>query len=567
MGPVAKKWIGIAALAAILAGAAVIRFIGMADRPVGHVEIYTPNIPFPQDLSDPPPRLSLVKSITGSFWEPHPPLWYALMYPWTRLFGSGPVAMRFPSLATGVLAVLLIYLLGRRLRSPVVGLVAAALLAGHGLHIQWSQMARPVILVSTFGLLSSWTLFEWLRRTKSRVWLAAYAVVSLAAMATDYYFWILFAGQMVWVALRSARWRQLVSVLLWQCVILLLASPLIVLVAFQKKESYLGADLLRSAGYYVGFGNLFTNEPTTTPIGPAAVWVATAIGAVALLLALFHVQRSAKREDVAFADAAPSNGLIWLAFAAGVVMCAGTAFAFIRVKPEVQTRILVASLMPFVVLAAVAFICRFMPRLIPAGLHAPDLVTTLALFPPLLVGVLSLAIPFIDPKYILVFTPYLLILVAEGLVRIVRSTPRWPIPVVTSIVLLGVLSWTYSQAYTQQLGNEDTPDHWKSLGRRMTPELRETDLVLSFKHWAMTPIYYYLPRDTHFVGIAGAVKARETGSPRIWMLSLRDTGVKDSPRLLQAVEGCHLVEALVEKRIRAELYDNCPHIAGGVDNR
>src|SRR5512135_228648 len=45
----------------------------------------------------------------------HPPLYYALLHGWIRLFGAGPVALRLLSVIFGVLTIPAIYLAGRQM--------------------------------------------------------------------------------------------------------------------------------------------------------------------------------------------------------------------------------------------------------------------------------------------------------------------------------------------------------------------------------------------------------------------------------------------------------------------
>ncbi|MEZ4767775.1 MAG: glycosyltransferase family 39 protein [Caldilineales bacterium] len=65
----------------------------------------------------------------------HPPLYYALLGGWSQLFGLAPVALRFFSVAAGVVAIPLIYAAGRTLGGRRAGLLAAGLLAINPLHI------------------------------------------------------------------------------------------------------------------------------------------------------------------------------------------------------------------------------------------------------------------------------------------------------------------------------------------------------------------------------------------------------------------------------------------------
>jgi hypothetical protein len=76
-----------------------------------------------------------------------------------QLLGSGPVAVRALSALFGAVTVPLLYLVGRRLWSEAIGLVAALLLAGSHWHLHYSRVGmtnvwEPFFLLLAFGLLA-----------------------------------------------------------------------------------------------------------------------------------------------------------------------------------------------------------------------------------------------------------------------------------------------------------------------------------------------------------------------------------------------------------------------------
>src|SRR5437868_5127332 len=108
-----QRWLIVLTLVALLLIGAALRLDELGTRGMGHVESYTPGLHFPRYISSPEPRLTLWQSIRGPmFEEPHPPGWYAAMWPWTALFGTDIVTIRVPSVLLGVLAIGLIYWLG-----------------------------------------------------------------------------------------------------------------------------------------------------------------------------------------------------------------------------------------------------------------------------------------------------------------------------------------------------------------------------------------------------------------------------------------------------------------------
>lgn len=180
-----KRWLNIILLGTIVLLGAVFRLDRLDVRTMGHTEIYTPNIELSEDISDPPPRLTLWKTLTGSMWEPHPPAWYLSMWPWTKLFGSDLFIIRLPSVLFGVASVLLIYILGTLEKDRLTALLAAGLLAFIGHHILWSQIARPYSMACSLGLLSTILLLLALRRRHlQRLFLYLYLVITLCGLAT-----------------------------------------------------------------------------------------------------------------------------------------------------------------------------------------------------------------------------------------------------------------------------------------------------------------------------------------------------------------------------------------------
>jgi len=91
----------------------------------------------------------------------HTPGYFALVWGWTRLFGDSEAVMRLPSIACAAAAVVLLYLLVRRLTGPAVGLAAAALFALSpfllylGPQARMGTMALAFVLAAAYGVVSA----------------------------------------------------------------------------------------------------------------------------------------------------------------------------------------------------------------------------------------------------------------------------------------------------------------------------------------------------------------------------------------------------------------------------
>ena len=80
--------------------------------------------------------------------DQHPPLYYLLLHYWVALYGDTPYAARLLSVLFGTATIPLMYLIGRRLSGPVMGLIAAVLLAFSPFNIFYAQEARMYTLLA-----------------------------------------------------------------------------------------------------------------------------------------------------------------------------------------------------------------------------------------------------------------------------------------------------------------------------------------------------------------------------------------------------------------------------------
>lgn len=80
--------------------------------------------------------------------DQHPPLYYLLLHYWTAFQESTPYNARLLSVLFGTATIPLIYLIGKRLSGPVVGLVAAVLLALSLFNVYYAQETRMYTLLA-----------------------------------------------------------------------------------------------------------------------------------------------------------------------------------------------------------------------------------------------------------------------------------------------------------------------------------------------------------------------------------------------------------------------------------
>jgi 4-amino-4-deoxy-L-arabinose transferase-like glycosyltransferase len=134
--------------------------------------------------------------------DPHPPGYYLLLRSALVLFGDSLAVARGLSAVLGVLAVWLVWALGRRLFDPATGIAAAALVALHPFQIFASNEIRMYPLATCLALLSTWAAWWAVKNGRMRDW-ATYGL-SLAAMAyVSYYTVVVALGQ--WAVLLRHR--------------------------------------------------------------------------------------------------------------------------------------------------------------------------------------------------------------------------------------------------------------------------------------------------------------------------------------------------------------------------
>ena len=201
----------------------------------------------------------------------HPPLYYALLHGWTSLLGASPAALRLLSVAVGVLAIPLLFLVARRMLSARAALLATFLLTISPLHVYYSQEVRMyglVALLSVGILAAAWRTFDtetrrhgdaatWSRgnerlATLSPYHLITYVLLTTSALYTQYYAIFLPIGLTIYAAW---HWRRDLRVLpVWlgaQAVVALLYLPW-VLYAAPKLAPYISQKIVADADRPLG---------------------------------------------------------------------------------------------------------------------------------------------------------------------------------------------------------------------------------------------------------------------------------------------------------------------------
>jgi Dolichyl-phosphate-mannose-protein mannosyltransferase len=166
------------ALGAITVAAAALRFATLGDQSLDHDETVTAARVLHGDFFR-----SMGVVVRG---ERSPPLYYALIWLWSRGWGTGVVALRSLSAVLGTLTVVVAYLAGREFAARRAGLIAALLVAVNPYLIWYSQEARSYGALVMFGTLGLY-FFARARRGQARRSLLGWAVASGLALLTHYF--------------------------------------------------------------------------------------------------------------------------------------------------------------------------------------------------------------------------------------------------------------------------------------------------------------------------------------------------------------------------------------------
>ncbi|MCP4538468.1 MAG: hypothetical protein GY832_15135 [Chloroflexi bacterium] len=139
-----------------------------------------PSLPMPSAQSpDESASLRLARTFGGII-QQNGPLYFLLLRAWIAFTGTSEYAMRFFSLIFGVLAVPLVYVLGRRLFDHPTGFFAAFLATISPYWTWYSQEVKMYALVTALALLAIYALRRAVESGERRWWTAQIVVTSLA---------------------------------------------------------------------------------------------------------------------------------------------------------------------------------------------------------------------------------------------------------------------------------------------------------------------------------------------------------------------------------------------------
>jgi hypothetical protein len=131
--------------------------------------------------------------------ENNPPLWYLVVWAWSRLAGTGEVALRLPSALAGIATVPVAWGIGRELAGRRAALLAGAIVAVNPLLVWYSQEARPYAFYVLFAALALLCMLRADRDPTPRR-LALFACSGVLALLSHYFAVFLVVPMALWLA-------------------------------------------------------------------------------------------------------------------------------------------------------------------------------------------------------------------------------------------------------------------------------------------------------------------------------------------------------------------------------
>lgn len=316
--------LAISLISGITALSAVLRLIDLGKKSFWLDEIVSVSIA----RLDPAGFRNIVMS-----WELNEGLYYSLLRGWVHL-GQGEFYVRLLSVLPAVAAVPFVFLLGRRLFSEKVGLIAALLLAVNAFDVRYAQEARGYSLFAFLVVLASWFFVRGLDGPQKKGNWAGWVIALVLGMYAHF-----FAGLMLpvfwlaaWLRRGTLPWRRF---LISSGVIVFLAIPALLFVAMKNRgqvgwvQPTTWRDLYDLATLLSGRGGL----------------ILLLMCAAALAMALWRMWRLPRQAN---RQAKWGAALVWLWLALPVAMTAVISLF----KPMFVTRYLIFCLPAFVLLVA-----------------------------------------------------------------------------------------------------------------------------------------------------------------------------------------------------------------------
>lgn len=159
-------------------------------------------------------RFNIVDIVRYTGADVHPPLYYLLLKGWVTLFGGSVVAVRAMSILFGAAAIVVGYLLARRLAGPRAGYLSLPLLALSPMLLRYGFEGRMYTLMLLLALLATYAFLVACQSKTKKSW-TIYAVLIALGLWTHYFFALVFVAHWLWWVVQQfgtgARGHELIG--------------------------------------------------------------------------------------------------------------------------------------------------------------------------------------------------------------------------------------------------------------------------------------------------------------------------------------------------------------------
>ena len=394
------------------------------------------------------------------------PLYTLFLHFWMLAFGISETAVRLPSALAGAAAIPLIYLLGRAIHGPKLGLYAAGILALSPYQHWYAQEAKMYALIVLTTIASTLALVRADRRDRPQGWIV-YVVVTTLALYLHVLTALVLVAQAAWlvgkswVASRESREK--------------------------KRRSRVAENEGEVARPLTDDPSLTTHDSrlTTRPYR----WLALAALTLPYLpIGLWELQFVRGGSVTWHRPIGPLSYLrdLFTKYATGVRADDGTALRGVLLFGALA------------ILGALPLAWWHRPWAAPALAPRPraGLLLCCTLVPVALFYALSLVRPLYADRYLIIVTPAFILLVAGGLLLLERRA--WP---VASVAIALILATSWVPLRDVNLAIAAQKEDWRGAYAEIAAGRHPNDAIIVHPGYVDTTLDYYEQRDPRLAAI------------------------------------------------------------------
>ena len=509
----------------------LIRFQNLDKLSMSHPEFYVPGIQIPEYMTDPAQRSTVLEVIAAPFkiHHPHLPGHDLLMLGWTHMLGTNIAWMRASSALVGAVTLLIFYLFGAETTNRKTALLSVFILAFHGHHIFWSQMAKQWVLLGLLGILSSYLLSRLSKIWKSDIAIL-YLVCSVFGLWVDSYFWPVFAAQMLWVFCNSHESKFPGLLLNIQFIALLFAGPAFAyLVYFSQLHSHLSSDLFPRLLQMAQFGGIVIEDSTVKPI----YFINLLIGLIGAFFLVIGLKPETQGRLIKHSDTSVNPERSWITMIIVTLFIVVVNYLLFMNDNILNWRryFLIALFLPATAVICWLFFSKNWPQITlitrkicrHPSVHGlvSDLPTMMMVIPFSILILVHFAAPVLASFALVSLTPFFILVACRGIFRLNKTAQRFAIIGTAMLCIFSIVQYA------------NVPDgDYKALAEKLTPQVADGDLMLVDNVWFINPIVYYFPpsdyelRPTEALLEENSRFAKTTNRKRIWLIDF----LVDEPR-------------------------------------